>query len=159
MTKEEQDDRRAARMVNLILQRSAMRPGEIVEVIVPDDEEEDYVEDPYFMHEDGTPDLEKILSNSDFNPIEYIYTRDATGRVVHADSRYKQGRGKGEKVLTEKADKTNEPRITHTLPMTLTNLIVKYSASNTVLEEATTFLAYYRIVFILNYFIPYLHVH
>ena len=97
LTKEEQDERRAARMVNLILQRSAMCPGEIVEVIVPDDEEEDYVEDPYFMHEDGTPDLEKILPNSDDNPIEYIYTRDATGRVVHVDSRCKQGRGKGKK--------------------------------------------------------------
>ena len=91
MTKEEQDDRRAARMVNLILQRSAMLlPGEIVEVIAPDDEEEEYVEDPYFMHEDGTPDLGKILPNSDDNPIEYIYTRYATGRVVHVDSRYKQ---------------------------------------------------------------------
>ena len=128
MTKEEQDDRRAARMVNLILQRSAMRPGEIVEVIVPDDDEEAYVEDPYFMHEDGTPDLEKILPNSDDNPIEYIYTRDATGRVVHVDSRCKQGRGKGKKVLIEKADKTNKTRITHTLPMTMTNLIVEYSA-------------------------------
>ena len=96
LAKEEQDDRRAARMVNLILQRSAMHPGEFVEVIVPNDEEEDYVEDPYFMHEDGTPDLGKILPNSDDNPIEYIkYTEDATGRVVHVDSRYKQGRGKG----------------------------------------------------------------
>ena len=102
LTKEEQDDHRAARMVNLILQRSAMRPGEIVEVIVPDDEEEDYVEDPYFMHEDGMPDLEKILPNSDDNPIEYIYTRDATGKIVHVDSRYKQGRGKGKKYLQKR---------------------------------------------------------
>ena len=68
LTKEEQDERRAARMVNLILQRSAMRPGEIVEVIVPDDEEEDYVEDPYFMHEDGTPDLEKSFQTLTTTP-------------------------------------------------------------------------------------------
>ena len=90
------DNRRAAHMVNLILQRSVMRPGEVVEVILPDDldEEEDYVEDDEFLHDDGTPDLEKMLPNSDNNPIEYIYTRDATGRVVHVDSRYKQARGK-----------------------------------------------------------------
>jgi hypothetical protein len=94
LTKDEEDERRAARLVNLIIQRSAMRPGEVVEMILPDDEEDDYVEDPYFLHADGTPDLEKILPNSDDNPIEYIYTRDATGRVVHVDSRYKQGRGK-----------------------------------------------------------------
>jgi hypothetical protein len=43
-------DRRAAHMVNLILQRSSMRPGEVVEVILPDNlvEEEDYVEDDEF---------------------------------------------------------------------------------------------------------------
>jgi hypothetical protein len=94
LTKDEEDERRAARLVNFIIQRSAMRPGEVVEMILPDNEEDNYVEDPYFLHEDGTPDLEKSLPNSDDNPIKYIYTRDATGRVVHVDSRYKQGRGK-----------------------------------------------------------------
>jgi hypothetical protein len=83
------DERRGAHIVNLVLQRSAMLPGEVVEVILPDnlDEEEDYIEDEEFLHADGTLDLEKALPNSDDNPIEYIYTRDATGRVVHVDSR------------------------------------------------------------------------
>ena len=90
------DDRLAAHMVNLILQRAAMRPGEVVEVILHDDldDEEDYVEDEEFLHDDGTSDLEKILPNSDNNPIKYIYTRDATSRVVYVDSRYMQAHGK-----------------------------------------------------------------
>jgi hypothetical protein len=53
-----------------------------------------YVEDDEFSHDDGTLDLEKALPNSDDNPIEYIYTIDATGRVVHIDSCYKEARGK-----------------------------------------------------------------
>jgi hypothetical protein len=92
LMQEHQDNERATRLVNLIQQRSSMRPGEVVEIILSDNEDDD---DPYFFHEDGMPDLEKMLPNSPDNPIEYIYTRDATtGRVVHVDSRYKNGVGK-----------------------------------------------------------------
>jgi hypothetical protein len=33
--------------------------------------------------------LSKVLPNSDDNPVECIYTRDSTGRVVHVESRLK----------------------------------------------------------------------
>ena len=108
LTKDEEDERRAARLVNFIIQRSSMRPGEVVEMILPDDEEDDYVEDPYFLHEDGTPDLENILPNSDDIPIEYIYTRDATGRVVHVDSRYKQGSGTKKRKVKDRTENARQ---------------------------------------------------
>ena len=69
-------------MVNLILQRSAVRPGEVVEVILPDDinEEDNYVEDGEFWHDDGTPDLEKCSQTLTTTPSStYIPARDATG--------------------------------------------------------------------------------
>ena len=83
------DKRRGTHMVNLILQCGAMRPaGEVVEVILPDDlDEEDYFEGDESLYDEGMPDLSKMLPNSDNNPIEYIHTRDTTGGV---DSRYKQ---------------------------------------------------------------------
>jgi hypothetical protein len=92
LMKEDKENERAKRLVNLIQERSSMRPGKVVEIILSDNEDDD---DPYFFHEDGMPDLEKMLPNSADNPIEYIYTRDATtGRVVHVESRYKNGVGK-----------------------------------------------------------------
>ena len=92
LMQEHKENERATRLVNLIQQRSSMRPEEIVEIILSDNEDDD---DPDFFHEDGMPDLEKMLPNSADNPIEYIYTRDVTtGRVVHVESRYKNGVGK-----------------------------------------------------------------
>jgi hypothetical protein len=100
LKKLKKDKERAKDMINLILQRAAMHPGEVIEVILPDHlddhlDEDDYVEDDEFLCDDGTPDLSKMLPNSDNNPIEYIYTRDASGRVMHVDACYKQARGNG----------------------------------------------------------------
>ena len=87
----------SAHLVNLIAQRAAERPGTVVQAILPDDCLDQKEFDEELLDEDGNPDLEKILPNSDENPIEYVYTRDATGRVVNVDARYKPGRGKESK--------------------------------------------------------------
>jgi hypothetical protein len=113
------DEQRAVHMVNLILQCTAMPPDEVIEVILPDDlDEEDYVEDDEFLSDDGTPDLSKMLPNSDNNLIEHIYSRDATGRVVNVDARYSKQAGtwNGQVKPTEKAE-TNETQVMHMVPI------------------------------------------
>ena len=55
----------------------------------PDDPEDEVYEDDTFFDDQGRFDLSKVLPNSDDNPVEYIYTRDSTGRVVHVESRLK----------------------------------------------------------------------
>ncbi len=46
-----------------------------------DDEDNVFMDDSFF-DEYGTFDLSQVLPNSGDNPVEYMYTRDHTGRVV-----------------------------------------------------------------------------
>jgi hypothetical protein len=55
----------------------------------PDDPEDEVYEDATFFDDQGKFDLSKVLPNRDDDPVEYIYTRDSTGRVVHVESRLK----------------------------------------------------------------------
>jgi hypothetical protein len=52
----------------------------------PDDPEDEVYEDDTFFDDQGRFDLSKVLPNRDDDPVEYIYTRDSTGRVVHVES-------------------------------------------------------------------------
>ena len=54
--------------------------------IVESDDEDDLYDS------DGGIDLEKMYPNTEDNNVQYIYTRNATGRVISVDCRLKKGR-------------------------------------------------------------------
>ena len=62
---------------------------------VKSDDDSDNVSD-----DDTKIDLADLFPNTDDNPVEYIYTKDATGRVVAVDSRFKVPREQIEVVVT-----------------------------------------------------------
>ena len=55
----------------------------------PDDPEDDVYTDDALFDEQGRFNLTKVLPNSDDNPIEYIYRKDSTGRVMGVEARFK----------------------------------------------------------------------
>jgi hypothetical protein len=59
----------------------ALNGNEYVHPNGVDDEDDVYMADAYF-DDNGRFDLSQALPNSDDNPVEYVYTRDHTGRVV-----------------------------------------------------------------------------
>ena len=60
----------------------------------PDDDSDRIFDD------DTKIDLVDIFPNTDDNPVEYIYTKDATGRVVAVDSTFKVPQEQIEVVVT-----------------------------------------------------------
>ncbi len=53
-----------------------------------DDDDDVYMDDTYF-DDDGRLDLSLALPNSDDNTVEFVYTRDHTGRVVSVECHLK----------------------------------------------------------------------
>ena len=60
----------------------------------PDDDSDNIFDD------DTKNDLLDIFPNTDDNPVEYIYTKDATGRVVAVESMFKVPQEEIEVVVT-----------------------------------------------------------
>ena len=90
------------------------------------DEEEDYVEDEDFLHDNGTQDLKKSSQTLTTTPSSTsIPEMQLVGLCM---SILVISRRVESKKLTEKAEETNETQITHTLPM-------KYSTNTTVPDE------------------------
>ena len=54
---------------------------------VPDEDYKDYVDedDEDFLDDNGKVDLTKMFPRSDDNPIDFIYTKDSTGRVISVE--------------------------------------------------------------------------
>jgi hypothetical protein len=56
----------------------------------PNEDLEDVMEESFDSDDDASNiDLSDIFPNTDDNPIEYVYTRDKSGRVVTVDCRFK----------------------------------------------------------------------
>jgi hypothetical protein len=125
-------------MVNLILQRAAMRPGEVVEIILPHadlNEEEDYVGDEEFLHDDGTPDLEKCSQTLTTIPSStFIPEMQLVGLCSWKVKKLTE-KSRGDKQNTDIAHAANDY-----VSMTMTKLILKYSTSMTVLLDEQHFL-------------------
>ncbi|KAI2502872.1 hypothetical protein MHU86_11619 [Fragilaria crotonensis] len=72
------------------------------EQIVHDNSNEANSKNPdenYIIEDDedyGKVDMAEVFPNTDDNPIEYIYTRDSTGRVISVDFRLKVPRNEVE---------------------------------------------------------------
>ena len=79
----------------------------------PDDPEDEVYGDDTFFDDLGRFDLSKVLPNSDDNPVEYIYTRDSTGRVVHVESRLKVPRAQHMDGNDENENKNDHKQESH----------------------------------------------